>query len=124
MPWGDTLPLACFAAALLIGSAAAVQLAGFFPAEHRPDALSGGVGSVLVLLLAVSVVSVLVAALWLAIQRLSWPPAVIAAGLAVLFGPLLFQVVPETLRDSRAGAALAAVLNLTLAAVLAANIPG
>ena len=123
MSWGDTVPLACFATALLIGSAAVVQLAGFFPVEARPDALSGAAGGVLVLLLAASVALVLVAALWLAAVRLPWPPAVIAAGLAVLFGPLLFQAVPQRLRDSRVGAGLAVVLNLALAALLAANIP-
>ena len=124
MPWADTVPLVCFAAALLVGSAAAVQLAGFFPAAHRPDALSGGAGSALVLALAASVALVLASALWLAVSRLPWPPAVIAAGLAVLFGPLLFQAVPQPLRDSRAGTALAAILNLALAAVLTTNIPG
>ncbi|GAA4257919.1 hypothetical protein GBZ26_16355 [Azospirillum formosense] len=124
MSWAETVPLACFAAALLAGSAAAVQLAGFFPAAHRPAALTGIGGGALVLLLAGSVVMLLVAALWLAVARLPWPPAVIAAGVAVLFGPLLFQSVPAPLRDGCAGAALSAVLNLVLAVVLAAHIPG
>lgn len=124
MSWAETVPLACFAAAVLIGSAAAVQLAGFFPAAHRPASLTGIGGGALVVLLAGSVVMLLVAALWLAVARLPWPPAVIAAGVAMLFGPLLFQSVPAPLRDGCAGAALSAVLNLILAVVLAAHIPG
>ena len=124
MSWAETVPLASFAAALLVGSAAAVQLAGFFPAAHRPAALTGIGGGARVVVLAGSVVMLLVAALWLAVARLPWPPAVIAAGVAVLFGPLLFQTVPPPLRDGRAGAALSAVLNLVLAVVLAAHIPG
>lgn len=109
----DLLPLAGYGAAALVLVVGLVLLAG-----HLPPA--GGVlrrGLVwLDLLLLAGLFATLAA---LAIGRLPWPAAVIAGGLALLAGPLVFQALPRGWRDGTAGLAGLAALSGLLVLLLA-----
>lgn len=116
---GEIGPAFVFGLAVLLLVAGTVQVAGYFPAAGRPASLRGGLGALLVWLCVAALAALAAAAGWLATARLSWPPAVIAGGLGVVVGPLLFQALPRRRMDRPLGLLIAGLLSLAVAAVLA-----
>ncbi|MEX2629255.1 MAG: hypothetical protein WD341_04890 [Tistlia sp.] len=108
--------LLALAAAVL--AAAVVLLGGFLPLATRPAAQRGLLGGGLLLLAGLAALLLGAAALRLAVERLAVAPAVIAGGLGLLFGPLLFQLLPRQLRDGLAGLLLVLAAGGALALLL------
>lgn len=112
----ELLPAIALCAAAALFAAGGVQLAGCFPAAERPPALRSSAGTAAVLLLLAALVLLFAAGLWIALEQLSWPVALIAACLGLLNGPLLWQ---RLRLDSVAGTAGAAAVLLAVAGGLA-----
>ncbi|SMF53696.1 hypothetical protein SAMN06265365_11850 [Tistlia consotensis] len=118
----DIAALGLFAAGVAVLAAALVLLGGFLPLAARTPAQRGPLADALLLLALLAVLLLGLGALRFALDRLALAPAVIAGGLALLAGPLLFQLLPAGLRNGRpglllvllAGGALAAALNQVL----------
>lgn len=101
----DPLLLAGYAAAALVLVLGLVLVAGHLPPRGRPA------GQALVWLNLLLLVVLLLALGALAIGRLAWPVAVIAGGLTLLAGPLVFQALPRAWRDGGVGLAGQAALS-------------
>lgn len=119
---GELLPAALFALGLAALVAGLVLTAGWLPWRQRPPALQRPASALAVAGFVLALAVLAATSLRLAWNELSLPVAVIAAGLAVLAGPLLFQVVPRRFGDSRAGAVSGAAVALVLAAVQAGTL--
>jgi hypothetical protein len=115
----ELLPAIVLALAAATLTAGAVQASGCFPAAERPPALRGGAGRAAIALLLLALTLLLAAGLWFATVQLSWPVAVIAAGLGLLAGPLAWQRLAPAGLDRPAGTAAAAALAAAAAAGLA-----
>lgn len=93
-----------FSLCLFSAGVAGVELSGFYPAAARPPALRRTGGRLLIALLVVTAVSLAATALWVGLEHLPWTAVIIAGGLALLFAPLGFEMVPRRFWDSRVGA--------------------
>ena len=112
------IALALFAATFAAGCLSFFSLAGMFPARARPAPVADLMGNALVLsnlaLLAVLLGGV---ALY-AHETLRWTSVVVAGGLIFLFVPSVFEIIPQTWRDSRAGLVFLGALQLASLALL------
>lgn len=120
----ESLPVAAFIAAATIITLGAILLAGHFPVERLPQPLRSGSSRGLVWLNLLLLAGLLFVALAIAVQRMPWPAAVIGGGLAVLFAPLLFQVLPARWRDGRTGLLGQALLSAALLILLLPLVQG
>lgn len=110
---GDLLLASAAGAALMYG---ALVAAGFAP---RDDGAATPVGMRLVAWLASGLTGVLAVALaGFIVLATAWAPALIAAGLGLLGGPLIFQAAPARLNNGAAGLAAAVVVAGALGYVL------
>ena len=103
-----------FMAGVAVATSGAILLAGHFPAARSPNSHRLASWRALVWLNLVLLVAVVIVALASVVGQLHWPVAVIAGGLALLFGPLLYQIVPRKLVDQRAGLVLHAVIAVVM----------
>lgn len=120
-----TLPswpaMALFVAQVLVLALYGLTVSGHFPAEHRRPSLRSKTGTALIwITLGVAICAAVLSGMRAASLPLA--PAVIGAGAAVLFAPLLLQPLPDSFVDSPVGlitlstaAAGLAALSLTLA---------
>jgi hypothetical protein len=115
----ELLPAIVLALAAALLTAGAVQASGCFPAAERPPALRGAGGSWAIALLLLALALLLAAGLWFATAQLGWPVAVIAAGLGLLAGPLVWQRLAPAGLDRPAGTAASAGLAAAAAMGLA-----
>ena len=107
------LPFACGA---FIAVCSAVVISGHLPLRTGP-----GLGPVVragTILGAMGVTGILVVVLCLTVPLLPVAVAIIAAGIAILAGPLLTQLIPEHWRDSELGPIAAIVVSLAMLFVL------
>jgi hypothetical protein len=118
------LPGLAFLGLLLCFATGGVQASGFLPLAERPVALRGGAGLLLVGLLLLALAALLAAALWLASRRLAWPVAVVAGGLGLLGGPLVWQRLPRAGMERPGGVGAMALAAAGLAALAAAAAAG
>lgn len=114
----DFAALALFAAGIAVLAAGVVLLSGFLPLAERGARQRGPLADLLLLLASAAVLLLALGALRFAFGRLGLAPAVIAGGLALLAGPLLFQLLPPGLRNGRAGLLLVLLAGGALAAAL------
>ena len=113
--WIASLYFAAFATSCAL---AFLILAGMFPLRARPDTARSGLAALLVIGNAALLLLLLIATGFYGYSELRWSTLIVVAGLVVLFAPGLFEVLPERLRDGRAGlVALAGVQALALAAL-------
>lgn len=113
--WVSSLYFAAFATGCAL---AFLVLAGMFPLRARPDTARSSLAALLVLGNAALLILLLIATGFYGYSELRWSTLIVVAGLVVLFAPGLFEILPERLRDGRAGLiALASVQALALAAL-------
>ena len=113
--WVSSLYFAAFATGCAL---AFLILAGMFPLRARPDAAKSSLAALLVIGNAALLLLLLIATCFYGYSELRWSTLIVVAGLVVLFAPGLFEVLPERLRDGRAGLiALAGVQAVALAAL-------
>ena len=113
--WVASLYFAAFATSCAL---AFLILAGMFPLRARPDAAKSSLAALLVIGNAALLLLLLIATCFYGYSELRWSTLIVVAGLVVLFAPGLFEILPERLRDGRAGLiALAGVQALALAAL-------
>jgi hypothetical protein len=111
--------LALFAATFAAGCLSFFTLAGMFPVRARPLPVAGLIGHLLVLL-NLALLAVLLTGIGLfAHETLRWTSIVVAGGLIFLFAPSIFEIIPNSWRDSRGGLALLVALQLASLALLA-----
>ena len=94
------------------------QLAGQYPLRPRGEAGPRGPSS-MVLATTALWIALLAGTLAFASAELRWTTIVVVAGLLFLFMPGAFQAIPASLRDSRAGLAVAGAVLIASLAVLA-----
>ena len=94
-------------------------LAGMFPLRARPDAARSGVAALLVVGNVALLILLLIATCFYGYSELRWSTLIVVAGLVVLFAPGLFEVLPASLRDGRAGLIVLAGVQALALAVLA-----
>ncbi len=109
--------LLLFALALAITAASAVLLGGFLPLSARGPRQRGPLAAVLLPLALLALLALGAGALLFA-GRLPIAAAVVAGGLGLLAGPLLFQALPARLRDGAGGLFLVVLAGGALAALL------
>jgi len=107
------------ALAAALFAAGGVQASGYFPAEARPRALRGSGGRLAIAGLLLALLLLAAVAVRFAVDRLDWPPAVIAAGLGILAGPLLWQRLAPAGLDRPLGVLASSSFVLASAAGLA-----
>ncbi len=96
-------PLLWFSLLWLVCCLGFLVLAGMFPLGTRPDRTRSPAGMLLIGLNAVLWIFLALGTAFYGYAALRWTTLVIFGGLIVLFAPALFQVWPETWRDSKAG---------------------
>lgn len=109
---------------MLLFSCGTVQASGYLPLSGRPRALAGTGGALLVLLFLAVLALLLAALVWFASVHLSWPVAIVAAGLGLLAGPLAWQGLPQGPLDRPPGILLASLLFVGAAALAALSAQG
>jgi hypothetical protein len=114
--WVSSLYFAAFATSCAL---AFLILAGMFPLRARPDAARSGVAALLVVGNAALLILLLIATCFYGYSELRWSTLIVVAGLVVLFAPGLFEVLPASLRDGRAGLIVLAGVQALALAVLA-----
>jgi membrane-bound ClpP family serine protease len=102
--------LALFGLAFASGAAAVVLLSGFLPLSARGPHQRGVAHGLLLVAAAAALVLLAVAAVRFAVLALPGVAAIIAGGLGLLAGPLLFQALPPAHRDRWPGLAAACLL--------------
>ena len=115
LPTQTWLPLALFAALLLVLSLHALAASGHFPRAHRAPALASGLGPAILHGSIVVAVICLVAGMILSWQLIPWYAAVIGGGLAILAAPLVLQQFPDRFVDGRAALLSFAAAGIALA---------
>ena len=101
---------------LLLGYGAAL-LSGYYPLGRGMLALPGRFGKASVLIASAEVALLVLLLLAFIFTATGWAPALIAAGLALLAGPLAFQAMPAGLSTSGAGLGLLVVAAAALCIV-------
>jgi hypothetical protein len=114
--WVASLYFAAFATCCAL---AFLILAGMFPLRARPDTARSGVAALLVVGNAALLILLLIATCFYGYSELRWSTLIVVAGLVVLFAPGLFEVLPASLRDGRAGLIVLAGVQALALAVLA-----
>jgi hypothetical protein len=114
--WVASLYFAAFATSCAL---AFLILAGMFPLRARPDAARSGVAALLVVGNVALLILLLIATCFYGYSELRWSTLIVVAGLVVLFAPGLFEVLPASLRDGRAGLIVLAGVQALALAVLA-----
>ncbi|WP_375592928.1 hypothetical protein ABWI00_12780 [Algihabitans albus] len=114
-PFGHLL---LFAGACATAAAAIVVLAGFLPLATRHPLQRGLVPTLALVGAGLSVLMLGVMGLRFALAALPLLGSVIAAGLGVLTGPLLFQALPTKLRDRTEGLLIVALSGGAVTALL------
>jgi hypothetical protein len=114
--WVASLYFAAFATSCAL---AFLILAGMFPLRARPDAARSGVAALLVVGNVTLLILLLIATCFYGYSELRWSTLIVVAGLVVLFAPGLFEVLPASLRDGRAGLIVLAGVQALALAVLA-----
>jgi hypothetical protein len=114
--WVASLFFAAFATSCAL---AFLILAGMFPLRARPDTARSSLAALLVVGNAVLLVLLLAATCFYGYSELRWSTLIVVAGLVVLFAPGLFEVLPASLRDGRAGLIVLAGVQALALAVLA-----
>jgi len=114
--WVASLYFAAFATSCAL---AFLILAGMFPLRARPDTARSGVAALLVVGNVALLILLLIATCFYGYSELRWSTLIVVAGLAVLFAPGLFEVLPASLRDGRAGLIVLAGVQALALAVLA-----
>lgn len=109
----DPVTVARFAALALTACAGVVLTSGYFPAVARPTDLRRSFAPALVAAGVAVTAALAVAALWAGWQ-LPLAVAVVVGGCAILLAPFVVQPLPESLRDSRLGAALFVIFGLAV----------
>jgi hypothetical protein len=114
----NVLALLLFAATFAACCLSFFTLTGMFPARARPLAVAGHVGSLLVLFNLALLAMLLGGVALFAHQMLRWTSVVVAGGLIFLFVPSIFEIVPNTWRDSRGELVFLGALQLASLALL------
>ena len=114
--WVSSLYFAAFATGCAL---AFLILAGMFPLRARPDAARSKLAAVLVAGNAALLILLAAATGIYGYNELKWSTLVVVAGLVVLFAPGLFEALPSSLRDGRAGLIVLAGMQAIALAVLA-----
>lgn len=114
----DFYALGLFAVSVAVLTATLVLLSGFLPLGSRPASERGALRLVLLALSAAAAAALAACTLRFALGALSLAPAVIAGGLALLAGPLLFQALPSGWRNGSAGLFVALLVAGALAVLL------
>jgi hypothetical protein len=114
--WVASLYFAAFATSCAL---AFLILAGMFPLRARPDTARSGVAALLVVGNVALLILLLIATCFYGYSELRWSTLIVVAGLVVLFAPGLFEVLPASLRDGRAGLIVLAGVQALALAVLA-----
>src|ERR1700755_2926696 len=114
------MALALFTAPFAAGCLSFFTLAGMFPARARPLPVAGHVGNLLVLSNLALLLVLLGGVALFAHETLRWTSAVVAGGLIFLFVPSVFEIIPQTWRDSRSGLLFIGALQLAALTLLAA----
>lgn len=120
-----TLPswpaMSLFVAQACILALYGLTVSGHFPAEHRMPSLRTAAGATLLWGTIAVALCAGGTAVMLAARTLPWAAAVIGAGAAILFAPLILQSLPDSFVDSRRGlillagaAGLLAILSLRM----------
>jgi|SRR5579871_4587337 hypothetical protein len=112
------MALALFTATFAAGCLSFFTLAGMFPANARPVPVAGYVGNVLVLANLALLLVLLGGVALFAHETLRWTSVVVAGGLIFLFVPSVFEIIPNTWRDSRGGLLFLGALQLVALASL------
>lgn len=112
------LALLLFAATFAASCLSFFTLVGMFPARARPLPVAEHVGRLLVLLNLALLAVLLGGVALFAHETLRWTSVVVASGLIFLFTPSIFQVIPNTWRDSRGGLVFLGALQLVSLALL------
>jgi len=112
------LPALVYVLALAAAVAAAVHLAGYLPLSARPGRYAAAGGILAIGLFGLAVAALAFAAIRLAWLRLDWSVAVILGGLAVLAGPLLWQVTLRGRTDAPVALVLLAIIGLAAAGLV------
>lgn len=105
------------AGGLLLGYGAAL-MSGFFPLGAAAFPLPRTFGRGVVLVTAAVLALLIPLLLGFVFAAANWAPALIAAGLALLSGPLLFQALPAEPATGAPGLALVFTLTAALCALL------
>lgn len=84
-------------------------IVGMLPLGSRPETTQGPIGSSLVLCNLVMLLLLSAGTIAYAYVTIPWSSAVVSGGLIFLFAPALFQVWPNSWRDSFAGLSVLAV---------------
>ncbi len=112
----DHLAIAA-ACGLLLGYGGAL-LSGCYPLAEAPLPRRGLGGKALVLLASASLLLTAILLLGFIVFAAAWAPALIAAGLALLGGPLLFQGLPQKLAGGLVGLCALIAAQAILLAIL------
>lgn len=113
--WVSSLYFAVFATGCAL---AFLILAGMFPLRARPDTARSSLAALLVAGNAVLLLLLLTGTGFYGYTELRWSTLIVVGGLVILFAPGLFEALPSSLRDGRAGLlALAGVQAIALAAL-------
>ena len=111
--------LALFIATFAAGCLSFFTLVGMFPASARPALVAGHLGNLLVLSNLALLLALLGGVALFAHETLRWTSVVVAGGLIFLFVPSIFEIIPNTWRDSRGGLLVLGALQLIALALLA-----
>jgi hypothetical protein len=107
--------LVIFAIAWAVCCAGAFHLAGHFPLAEAPGGRKWRSGTALILVNAVLLLALFALTLLYSRQEVRWPFAVVLGGTIFLFSPFAIQVLPEALKNGKAG--LVALLLLLVSAL-------
>lgn len=118
VPTSLLLAIVIFTISVFCVGIGGVVVSGAYPVEARPARLQGRAGSFLVTLLTIMVMALAGASVWFGVGHLPWPAAIISGGLALLFSPMGFQVVPSSFWDSCPGVTAMAVVTAALTIAL------
>jgi hypothetical protein len=114
--WVSSLYFAVFATGCAL---AFLILAGMFPLRARPDTARSSLAALLVAGNAVLLILLLTGTGFYGYTELRWSTLIVVGGLVILFAPGLFEALPSSLRDGRAGLLVLAGVQALALAVLA-----
>jgi hypothetical protein len=115
----EITPALFFAVSIFVAVMAGVLVSGFLPPSTMPAGWWTNARKALVTACATLALLLIAAAVRLAILHLPWAVAVIAAGLAAITAPPVFQLLPATIRNTPRGLALCAPILAALNVMVA-----
>jgi hypothetical protein len=113
------ISLLWFAAFATICTVAFLVVAGMFPQRSRPESVKSGAALLLVVGNGLLLATLLAGTGLYGYAELRWSSLVVAAGLAVLFAPGLFEIWPASIRDGRTGLVILVGVQVLALATLA-----